>query len=133
MKLALHSLAPSPLARLHRAWLHVADELFEREGLDTLFSYARNLLTGTVIVAAGLHAAHHQGPTPLPMAQWTLHQAGWGVAAIGVAMLALNLGEGLRRLGRRHLHLAWRLLAILVYVGVSMRLTQVMVLFRYGL
>jgi len=107
-------------------------DLFEHEGLDVLFTYARNLLTGTVVVAAGLHAAHHRGPTSLGIAEWTLQRAGWLVVVIGVAMLVLNLADGLRRLARRHSHLALRVLATVVYVGVSMRLTQVIVLFRYG-
>lgn len=121
------------LADVRQGWRALAAELFDREGLDILFGYARNLLTGTVIVAAGLHAARHEGPAPLPAAQWTLHQAGWIVAAIGVAMLALNLTDGLRRLSLHRKPLLLRLIATLVYVGVSMRLTQVIVLFRYHL
>lgn len=114
-------------------WERLARDLFENDGMSVLFTSARNLLTGTIFVAAGLHAARHQGPTPLLVAQWTLQRAGWLVLAIGVAMLALNLVDGLRRLSQRHSHLALRLFAIAIYVGLSMRLTQVLVLFRYGL
>lgn len=118
--------------RLRLARQRLARDLFEHEGLDVLFTYARNLLTGTVVVAAGLHAARHEGKTSLPIGEWTLQRAGWLVLVIGVSMLALNLADGLRRLARRHSHLALRVLAVVVYVGVSMRLTQVIVLFRYG-
>ena len=118
---------------LRLRWERLARDLFENDGMSVLFTSARNLLTGTVFVAAGLHAARHQGPTPLPVAQWTLQRAGWLVLAIGVAMLAMNLIDGLRRLSQRHSHLVLRLFAIAVYVGLSMRLTQVLVLFRYGL
>lgn len=118
---------------LRLRWERLARELFDNEGMSVLFTSARNLLTGTIFVAAGLHAARHQGPTPLPVAHWTLQRAGWLVLAIGVAMLALNLIDGLRRLSHRHSHVALRLFAIAIYVGLSMRLTQVLVLFRYGL
>lgn len=116
-----------------RRWQRLSRDLFDRGGLDELFGYARNLLTGTVIVAAGLHAAHHEGRTSLPGLVWTLHFAGCVVSVIGVAILALNLFQGLRSLAQRHRHVAVRVLACLVYVGVSMRLTQVIVLFRYGM
>jgi hypothetical protein len=117
---------------LRQAWDRLAAELFDREGMDVLFTYARNLLTGTVIIAAGLHAANHKGPIPLPGMWWSLRYAGYVVALVGVVMLGLNLTDGLRRLARRQHPLALRLLAGLVYITISMRLTQVIVLFRYG-
>lgn len=119
--------------RLLQARRHLSRELFEHEGMEALFKSARNLLTGAVIVAAGLHAARHEGAASLPVAQWALQRAGWLVLAIGIAMLALNLFDGLRRLSQRHSHVALRLFATLVYVGLSLRLTQVIVLFRYGM
>lgn len=119
--------------RLQRARRQASRELFEHEGLDALFKSARNLLTGAVIVAAGLHAAHHEGPASLPVAQWTLQRAGWLVLAIGIAMLALNLIDGLRRLSQRRSHLALRVFVTVLYLGLTLRLTQVIVLFRYGM
>jgi hypothetical protein len=114
------------------AWHRLSIELFEREGLGVLFAYARNLLTGTVIVAAGLHAAHHQGQVPMPGFWWSLHYTGYAVALVGVVMLMLNLADGLRRLARREQPLLLRIAAATVYIAMSMRLTQVIVLFRYG-
>ena len=122
-----------PLHGLRQAWRRLGCELFDDDGLDVLFSYARNLLTGTVIVAAGLHAARHAGPSPLPQLGVPLHVVGWIVSCIGIAMLVIYLAGGLRRLALRQHHLALRVLAGLLYVGVSLRLTQVIVLFRSGL
>ncbi|NRF72333.1 hypothetical protein HLB44_35685 [Aquincola sp. S2] len=112
-----------------RMWRDVSSELFDNEGLDTLFSHARNMLTCAAIIAAGLYAAHHMGPQAalsLPNA----HIAGYIVAGFGVAMLGLNLLDGLRRLAKRRHPLLLRALAIFVYVVLSVRLTQVIVYFR---
>jgi hypothetical protein len=110
----------------------LADELFEREGLNTVFQHARNVLSGTLIVAAGVYAAHHVGGSPLP-GMWTVHIAGHVVAAIGVVLLLLNLADGLRRLSRRRHHLALRIAVIVGYLALSVRLTQVIVYFRAAL
>src|SRR5262249_35710557 len=91
----------------------VAPELFDEAGLDTVFQHARNVLSGTVIVAAGLYAAHHLGPSLLP-GMWTVHVAGYVVAAMGVVLLLLNLCDGLRRLARRRHHVALRIATIVV-------------------
>ena len=59
--------------------------------------------------------------------------AGYVVVAVGALMLALQLAGGLRLLVRRQWHLAHRLVAMLIYVGVSLHLVQLVVLFRNGL
>lgn len=115
--------------RITRAWARLMAELFENDGLDAVFTHARNVLTGTAVVAAGLYAINHLGSKNLP-GMWTVHFAGYAVALLGVVLLALNLLDGLRRLARRKHHVALRVAAILVYVALSMRLTQVIVYFR---
>lgn len=107
----------------------IAHELFEDEGLNTVFQHARNMLSGSLIVAAGIYAAHHIGSSQLP-GLWTVHLAGYLVAASGVLLLFLNLCDGLRRLARRRHHLALRVATIVVYLALSVRLTQVIVYFR---
>ena len=107
----------------------VARELFDEDGLNTVFQHARNVLSGTLIIAAGLYAAHHLGGSPMP-GMWTVHLAGYVVATLGVVLLLLNLCDGLRRLARRRHHLALRVATIVVYLALSVRLTQVIVYFR---
>lgn len=128
MSLLPHSLFSS-LTRLQR---RVAHALYDRDGMTAMFEYARNQLTGTLVVAAGLHALRQNGDGGLPLTQWALERAGWLVLAFGLILLGFNLIDGLRRLGRRHTNVLLRLLAILLYVGVSIRLTQVFLLFQYG-
>jgi len=106
-----------------------ARELFEENGLNTVFQHARNVLSGTVIVAAGMYAAHHLGASPLP-GMWTLHVAGYVVTTMGVVLLLLNLCDGLRRLARRRHHVVLRMATIVLYIALSARLMQVIVYFR---
>lgn len=110
----------------------MAQELFEQDGLAAVFSHARNLITGTVIVAAGLFAAHHPEASRTP-ATWTLNYAGYVVAAAGLLLLLLNLCEGLRSLGRRPHPRLLRGVIVFAYVGLSVRLVQVFMLFRLPL
>jgi hypothetical protein len=120
------------MQRLGQLRNSLADELFEHDGLSTVFQHARNVLSGTVIVAAGLYAAHHVGGSQMP-GMWTVHLAGYAVAAVGVVLLLLNLADGLRRLSRRRHHLALRVAVIVAYLALSVRLTQVIVYFRSAL
>jgi hypothetical protein len=117
------------LTWVRQFWRELATEMFDENGLDTLFAHARNVLTGTLIVAAGMYAAHPLGDAQLP-GMWTVHVAGYAIAALGAVLLALNLADGLHRLARRKHPLLLRLVAIGVYVALSMRLAQVIVYFR---
>jgi hypothetical protein len=126
---SLRGAAGALLNWARQAWNDLATEMFEQNGLDTVFAHARNVLTGALIVAAGMYAAHHLGDTQLP-GMWTVHVAGYAVAALGAVLLALNLADGLHRLAKRKHPLLLRLAAILIYVALSIRLAQVIVYFR---
>lgn len=125
----LHRVARGWLDRLRALRQNLVNELFDEEGLATIFQHARNLLTSAMLLAAGLYAAHHV-EQPLPPGMWTVHLAGYGVSALGAVLMLLNLFDGLRRLARRQ-HSAWlRWPVIVFYVAMTLRLTQVLVYFR---
>jgi len=117
---------------LLRARRALARELFDEQGLSTVFNHARNVITCSVIVAAGMFAAHHPEQAPTP-ATWTVHFAGYVVTGIGVLLLLLNLCDGLRSLARRQHPTVLRLAMVLAYCGLSVRLVQVFMLFRLAL
>lgn len=123
---------PAPGGRPESPWRDLARELFDDQGLGTVFNHARNVITGTVIIAAGLFAAHHplQAQT---LAMWTVHFAGHAVTVVGVLLLLLNLCDGLRRLARRQHPMVLRVAMVLAYCGLSVRLVQVFMLFRLAL
>jgi hypothetical protein len=122
--------APSPPASwLHAHWRETTTELFERDGLSQVFTHARNVLTGAVIIAAGLYAVRHTGSAPA-MGMWSVHLAGHGVALLGLVLLLLNLCDGLNRLSKRRHHVALRVATFCIYLAVSLRLAQVAIFFR---
>jgi hypothetical protein len=112
-----------------QAWQETVDELFDDGGLAVIFLHARNVVTGAAVLAAGVYAVGHLGANRQP-GMWTVHLAGYVVALLGAVLLALNLIDGLRRLAKRRHHVLLRWAAILVYVALSLRLTQVLVYFR---
>ncbi|SFL92000.1 hypothetical protein SAMN05444747_101279 [Variovorax sp. OV329] len=117
------------LQRWRRHSTTVAAELFDEEGLNTVFQHARNIFTSTVLISAGMYASHHPKAASLA-ALWNMHYAGYIVAVIGVLLLLLNLWDGLRRLSSRRHALVLRVLAITAYVLLSLGLTQVILHFR---
>ena len=106
-------------------------EIFENEGLETIFMHARNVLTGAAVMAAGMYAASHLSTHGM-LGMWNLRFAGYAVAVLGVLLLLLNLASGLRRLAKRRHHLVLRLIAIFLYTALSIRLTQVIIYFRWA-
>ena len=124
MKIASHR-----LAWLEETWQSISTELFDNDGLNKVFLHARNVITGAAVFAAGLYAVNHIASTRLA-GMWTVHFAGYAIAALGAILLGLNLFDGLRRLARRKQHKVLRFATILVYVALSIRLTQVIIYFR---
>ncbi|HKX42149.1 MAG TPA: hypothetical protein VJO99_13395 [Burkholderiaceae bacterium] len=117
------------LAHIKQILEAVVTQVFDKAGLEALFMHARNVLTGAAVVAAGLYAVHHVGDEHL-RGLWNVRIAGYVVASVGAGLLVLNLVDGLRKLARRRHHLLLRLATILVYIVISMRLTQVIIYFR---
>lgn len=117
------------LEQVKQVWEAVVTQVFDRAGLEAIFMHARNVLTGAAVVAAGLYAVKHVGNERLG-GLLGIHLAGHVVAFVGAGLLALNLLDGLRKLARRRHHLLLRIATILVYVVISMRLTQVIIYFR---
>jgi hypothetical protein len=124
---------PPTAARCARALCQQCHRvLFEEDGLGTLFQHARNVLSSTMILAAGLYAVHHR-PSAAPGLWATTHYAGHVVAAVGIALLLLNLWDGLRRLSRCGYPVLVHAFTTLLYLAMTVRLVQVVVYFRGGL
>jgi hypothetical protein len=107
----------------------LAQELFEEEGLDTIFAHVRNLVVASLIVAAGVFAARESDKSQL-LSIADAAYIGYGAALVGVLLLLLNLVDGLRRLARRRHHIVLRAVLIAIYVILSVRLAQLLFIFR---
>ena len=105
--------------------------LFDEGGVDAIFSNVRNLLIASLIIAAGSYAIR-QAPDVEIFGVLSLEVAGMGVAAIGFILVGLNLVDGLFKLTRIGSPLVLRIALVALYVFVSMRLVQFIVLLRAG-
>jgi hypothetical protein len=105
--------------------------LFDEGGVDAIFSHVRNLLIASLIIAAGSYAIR-QAPDVEIFGVSNLEIAGIGVAAIGFVLVGLNLIDGLFKLTRIGSPLALRIALVGLYLFISMRLVQFVVLLRAG-
>jgi hypothetical protein len=115
-----------------RNFLHsLKTMLFDEGGVEQIFSHIRNLLIGSVIIAAGSYAIR-QAPDVEIFGVANLEIAGMGVGAIGFALVGLNLIDGLFKLTRIGSPLTLRIALVGLYLFLSMRLVQFVVLLRAG-
>lgn len=104
-------------------------ELFERGGLRAIFDHARNAVVATLIVAAGLGTARTQDLTDLIGVPYPLI-AGYVVAGLGCALVALNFLDGLRKLARLRWHVVLQIALGLGYLFASIRIVQFLIFMR---
>lgn len=107
----------------------VTQALFDGNGLKGAFEHIRNLVIATVLVAAGFETVKRSDVINLPGLSNPLF-AGYVVAGIGCALIVLNLLAGLRQLSRLRWHIALQTALIITYVIFSLRMVQLIILFR---
>ncbi len=112
-------------------WHFLKTKLFDEGGIEAIFSHVRNLLIATVIIAAGSYAIRQPADVQI-FGVLNLEIAGLGVEAIGFVLVGLNLLDGLYRLARLGSPLVLRIALVGLYLFVSMRLIQFIVLLRAG-
>jgi len=114
---------------LPRPVRRVAGVLFDEGLLRLVFEHARNVAVSSLITAAGLEVARVS-----PQDSQFIHPglAGYSVAALGVALLLLNLLDGLWKLSRLRWHLVLQCALCLTYVLVSWRVAQLVLAFKLG-
>jgi hypothetical protein len=110
-------------ALLRRAALTLLND----EVMRAIFDHARNLVVATLIFAAGMHATRTGESIPSVV---NVEIAGYIVAATGAVLLVLNLADGLRKLSTVKRHTLLQLLLVAIYVVVSIRVAQLVLVFR---
>lgn len=118
--------------RTRVGWREMEHPLLEQDALQLLLQHARNVLTGTALIAGGIGGLQRFARS-VPAAPGNLRLACLVAAGIGTILLLLNLCSGWRELARRREPLAVRAGAVLVYVGLSVLLTHAMVQLRAAL
>ena len=114
------------------AWNSFQQIAFERAGLKAVFEHVRNLVLATLIIAAGVHANVYWPHMPA-LAVFEFEPWGYGVAAVGLILAILNLLDGLHKLARRNAPILLRVLVIMLYLFFSVRVAQLIYLFRISL
>jgi hypothetical protein len=107
------------------------DEAVGRRRNPRNISHVRNLLIASVVIAAGAYAIREQSEI------WffevlNLTHSGIGVAAIAAGLVGLNILDGFYRLTKFGSSLALKIAFLGLYLFVSLRLIQLIVLFRAG-
>ena len=106
-------------------------KLLEENGIEAIFSHLRNLLMATVVIAAGFYGLRKPADVTL-VGVLDLGIAGVGVVAIGVLLVGLNLLDGYHKLTRLGISMTLRIALVGLYIFVSLRLVQFLVLLRAG-
>ena len=96
-----------------------------------MVAHIEKLIIGTLIVSAGAHVSSDE--PSIQLFGYLRHSlVGRGVMLIGVIILVLNFIDGLYKLARVNRHLAWQIVMSIFYIGVSVRLVQLILAFRGG-
>jgi hypothetical protein len=112
-------------------WRSLKNKLLDEGGIEKIFSHLRNLLIATLIIAAGSYAIRQPADVEI-FGVLNLEIAGLGVAVIGFILVGLNLLDGLYKLTRLGTPLPLRIALVGLYLFISMRLIQIIVLLRSG-
>jgi hypothetical protein len=107
----------------------VARALFDHGGLTAAFDHLKNLVVATLLVAAGSEAVSHVDTIDLPVLHNTLF-AGYVIAGAGCLLILLNFIDGWRKLSNLRRHFALRSGLCFAYLLFSVRLVQLIILFR---
>ncbi|MFJ2367331.1 hypothetical protein ACIPIN_27175 [Pseudomonas sp. NPDC087697] len=100
------------------------DQGFSKEVFDNL----RNLLMCALLLAAGTDSLHSPpSPTFHLFGYWL---TGWGLIALAVVLMLLNMCDGLRKLAKTRYHLSLQLVLCLLYVVMAFRIVEIVWNFR---
>lgn len=105
--------------------------LLDEGGLKDLFDHVRNLLMATLIMAAGAYVVRQAATIELLGVLYD-EFAGYIVLAIGGFLALLNALDGLHQLNKQQWHIGIRIVVIVLYVVSTVRLIQLVVVFRTG-
>jgi hypothetical protein len=103
--------------------------MFDGGGLEEMFRHVRNIITASLIMAAGIYATEHVNS----MRIWgvlNLVSAGYFVTAIGAVLFALNLLDGLHKLAKFKQHYLLQAMLVIIYLFITVRVAQLVLGFR---
>ena len=121
-----HSTAPVPMKLKN-----FLKEALAKGLISEIFAHCRNISIASVFVAAGGYISKNPPQFAPPIGFLNSELAGNVVVALGIALLFLNLMDGIQKLSRLKGRLLFDVLLLLVYGFVLLRLVQILTLFRF--
>ena len=109
------------------AWFRA--KMFDEGGLEEVFRHVRNIITSSLIMAAGLYAVKYQRSLEI-WGVFNLSSAGYGVAFLGIVLFALNLLEGIHQLAKFRWHFMLQIALVVIYLMITIRVEQIVLNFR---
>src|SRR3954470_22210549 len=116
------------MAEIRSRWLAFYSESVEPASKE-VFSHVEKMIIGTLIVSAGAHVSSEE-PAIVLFGYLRHGLVGRGVELFGVILLLLNFLDGLYKLARVKRHVAYQILMSFCYLGLSVRLVQLILAFR---
>ena len=120
-------LTPAPEARSRLARFRT--KMFDEGGIEEIFRHVRNIITSSLIMAAGLYAVKY----PRSLDIWgvlDVSHAGYGVAFLGIVLFLLNLLDGMHQLAKFKWHFMLQALLVVIYLMITIRVEQIVLSFR---
>jgi hypothetical protein len=116
------------MGELRARWLTFYSGYVEPASKE-IFSHVEKLIIGTLIISAG---AHDSSTDPaIELFGYLRHSlVGRGVMLFGVILLLLNFVDGLYKLAKLNWHAAYQIAMSVLYIALSIRLTQLILAFR---
>lgn len=103
-------------------------DFFEKGRVKTIFDHLRNLFYCALIIAAGSYA--HANPPEWALLISASAIFGYGIIAIGVLLMLLNLVDGIYKLSKLEHPVILSILITLFYLALAVRLVEIMIVFR---
>ncbi|MDB5554032.1 MAG: hypothetical protein JWL86_4016 [Rhizobium sp.] len=103
--------------------------MFDDGGLEEVFRHVRNIITSSLIMAAGLYTVKYERSLEI----WgvlNISVAGYGVAFLGIVLFVLNLLEGIHQLAKFRWHFMFQIALVVIYLMITIRVEQIVLNFR---
>src|SRR3954447_1222926 len=116
------------MLKIRTRWLAFYGDHLEPASKE-MFTHVEKMIVATLIISAGAHVSSDE-PAIVLFGYLRHGLVGRGVELFGIVLLVLNFLDGLYKLARVKRHVAYQILMSFCYLGLSVRLVQLILAFR---
>ena len=107
------------MRRLWMRYLNLLDQDLNKEVFDNL----KNFLVCALMLAAGTSALNNNHPQFMGLVASSL--TGWGLIAVGVVLMIMNITDDMRRLAKLRYHVALQITVFVLYAILAIRVVTI--------